>query len=601
MNTPDKTNQYPEWALKFKTPATAIHKIKGNLYLYRISSSYDSTKKRAQKKTVEYLGRLTENEGLKSKKSRINQNINSTIVTDNQTNHTDKETNISQQITKTTEQTPTNSPKSVPIANISVKEYGASTFVESISKDILESLQLFFPDKYEEIFCIAFHRLTSQARLKNMQDLQNQSFLSENFPKIQLSKNKMTSLLAEIGQNRDATIGFMKKFIEGADYLAFDVTDLISQSKNIKLAAQGYNSHYNFDPQVNLFYLYSNDNKLPVYYRIFPGDVSGMQALKICIKESGVTNALMVGDKGFCSKNNMIFLDSTGVKFILPLRRDSSYINYSPLENGRHSKAFCGSFIYQKRPIFYYKLKSTPIIKCQTIPEKITLEKVIIHGNQIHYQDKVVTISNKIILEKLSNEPFDQNIDILEIREHISSLLSKESIRINSFDSNKEVIVYRDIKLQSEEISSYSQRIKDNVEGYTLDNFQKKELTFGTIALISNVLDKNEETLYQNFKGRAEIELAFDSYKNLLEADRTYMQSDVSINGWCFINHISLLIYYKILNIINDNNMSSEMTPKDLLYGLSRITKVRINETWQLAEVNSKFRKVLENLKISIT
>ena len=32
--------------------------------------------------------------------------------------------------------------------------------------------------------------------------------------------------------------------------------------------------------------------------------------------------------------------------------------------------------------------------------------------------------------------------------------------------------------------------------------------------------------------------MIFYVYKNQLEADRNYMQSDASINGWMFVNHL---------------------------------------------------------------
>jgi transposase len=586
-------NIYPEWALKLKTHGTAIHKIKNNYYLYKISSVYDSEKKRARKKTDEYIGRITETDGLIAKKARIRKS--EPFISHNKKEEEKENTKKSTLKDKDTYK------KIDPDSKVYTKEYGAASFVNSISTDILEQLKKFFPLNYEEIFCAAYHRLTQQSRLKNMQMLQEQSYMSEIFPKVNLSKNGLTTLLQNLGSDRETVVSFMKQFIEGSDYLSFDVTDVISQSRSTKMAAKGYNSHSNFDPQVNLFYLYANDKKSPVYYRVFPGNISGMQAMKISIEEAGIQNAMMVGDKGFCSKNNLYEISKNKLNFILPLRRDSSYIDYSTLTNGRYSEAFAGRFAYQKRPIFYYELSSTELLRAEILPEELPYDKAIIYGKVLFYMGQTLQIKNNKILQAIFEKPYLFNIDDNAIREHIASLISVIGLKFNSFDSSKKVVIYKDIRLEYEELASYDERVRESVDGYTEDGFQKKELTFGTIALITNMLDSSAKVLYENYKNRNEIEIAFDAYKNLLEADRTYMQSDISINGWCFINHLSLLMYYKILNIIKDKEESTSITPKDLLLGLCRVNKINLNGEWRLSEINSRFKKNISKLEIHIT
>ena len=72
-----------------------------------------------------------------------------------------------------------------------------------------------------------------------------------------------------------------------------------------------------------------------------------------------------------------------------------------------------------------------------------------------------------------------------------------------------------------------------------------------------------------------EIETLFDSYKNLLEADSSYIHSDNGFESWAFINHIATMLYYKVFTMIKGklNNLS----PKDLLLKLTHIFKIKIN------------------------
>lgn len=74
-----------------------------------------------------------------------------------------------------------------------------------------------------------------------------------------------------------------------------------------------------------------------------------------------------------------------------------------------------------------------------------------------------------------------------------------------------------------------------------------------------------------------EIETLFDSYKNLLEADSSYMHSDNGFEAWAFINHIATMLYYKVFTIIKSKGKLNNLSPKDLLLKLTRIFKIKIN------------------------
>ena len=95
------------------------------------------------------------------------------------------------------------------------------------------------------------------------------------------------------------------------------------------------------------------------------------------------------------------------------------------------------------------------------------------------------------------------------------------------------------------EEKDYLQRIETHPEfGYSKENFIRKQHTFGTISLLSNLEDVSASKIFYYFKSRCGIEQAFDSFKNILEADKTYMRSDHSMEGWMFINYLSLVYYY---------------------------------------------------------
>ena len=98
-----------------------------------------------------------------------------------------------------------------------------------------------------------------------------------------------------------------------------------------------------------------------------------------------------------------------------------------------------------------------------------------------------------------------------------------------------------------------------------------------------------------------EVETVFDTYKNLLQADRSYMQSHESFEAWVFINHLAIMLYYKIFNVIKDKNKLGKLSPKDLLMRLARVTKIRIGSEWISAEVPRSSQVIFKELGIAVT
>jgi transposase len=77
-------------------------------------------------------------------------------------------------------------------------------------------------------------------------------------------------------------------------------------------------------------------------------------------------------------------------------------------------------------------------------------------------------------------------------------------------------------------------------ESYTLEEYHREKDTFGTIALLTRLKNKKAEDIYQTYKSRMSIEVMFDGMKNVLDADHTYMQDQETLQGWMFVNHITL-------------------------------------------------------------
>ncbi len=93
----------------------------------------------------------------------------------------------------------------------------------------------------------------------------------------------------------------------------------------------------------------------------------------------------------------------------------------------------------------------------------------------------------------------------------------------------------------------------------------------------------------------------FDVYKNLLQADRTYMRSDKGMEAFVFINYLSLVYYYKIYKILLKGELLDKYSVNDFLLHLSRIRRVKVGGRWIELEIPKQTRKLIEKVKLPIT
>ena len=113
--------------------------------------------------------------------------------------------------------------------------------------------------------------------------------------------------------------------------------------------------------------------------------------------------------------------------------------------------------------------------------------------------------------------------------------------------------------------------------------------------------DKDPEKVYINYKSRNQIEEMIDVMKNILEADKSYMQNEQALETWMFINHITLHWYYKIFQLLADYNLTKKYAPMDFLMFLKETRKVKVNSKWYTAEITNKTEKLLRKLNVDIT
>ena len=152
-------------------------------------------------------------------------------------------------------------------------------------------------------------------------------------------------------------------------------------------------------------------------------------------------------------------------------------------------------------------------------------------------------------------------------------------------------------ELRCREEKDYLNRVESKAVKYTMEKFHERRHAFGTIAMIENT-KKPPREVYGDYKTRGEVESMIDTLKNVVDADRTCMQNELALEGWMFVNMIALKWYYVILNLLKKHELNKKYSPADFLLFLSEVKMVKINNTWQRAEVTRKTAELMQKLGI---
>ena len=474
----------PDWVAAYKGPGKEIKEQNGRFYLYERTTVYDKEKKRAKKISGAYLGRITEN-GLIPK--------NSCLVS------------------------------AEPKPDV---EYGASKLLFDMSGDIRAELQKRFPECWRYIYVLALLRIVSMEPFKRLHEGYVRSFLSVELPGLDLSSKAMSGFLAALGDRRPAMVDFMKGFVSGTEYILFNGTRIPSHSDNMLNAKQGYCHTPDYSPQVNLMYAFSlKPEAAPVYYRTFAGNICDVSSFREAVAESGVKDMVVIADKGFGSDYNFKMMDSCGLKYIVPLRRNSRYFNKDRIG----TRDYKGTFLFNDRPVWFFE----------------------------------------------------------------------EIIKDADGNAAGKVVTYLDKDLELREQRDYMSRIASHVDGYTEEGLFERAGKMGVLLIRTNI-EADGRNVYEFYKKRAAIEESFDVLKNTLEADVSYMQKDVSFEAWAFINHISLMIIYRLYSRMKDTEMLQKFSIRDCIFYLSGIRKQLQGKEWKTTIITKKTAKVLELLGLKV-
>ena len=128
-----------------------------------------------------------------------------------------------------------------------------------------------------------------------------------------------------------------------------------------------------------------------------------------------------------------------------------------------------------------------------------------------------------------------------------------------------------------------------------------KEIRLGYFSFCSN-LNVDPKEIYLSYKQRWDIEQCFDYLKNSVSTSASHAHTDEYFRGWAFLNHVSLLYYYGLLNALRNVKLDGKYSAEDVMKLTKNIYKVDTGdgEGPKVSAIQKKTQLVLDQLGVDL-
>ncbi|MDR0372265.1 MAG: transposase [Nitrososphaerota archaeon] len=282
-----------------------LRKIKNHYYAYKIHTKWNKQTKKTQK-TTQYIGSITPNGQYKPKQQ-----------------------------------------KTTTLPTTKIYEYGSSQLLMQLSKDLQQTTQN-LPHQ-NELIALSITRALNPSPIRLTQPIWEDTYTSTKL-KANLTPTNITTTLTTIGHMIQETYTLFHDLSPQGGMLFYDLTSILSHSKNLKLAEKGYNPQKKRVNQIKIALAFSTSTYLPTAIDVFYGSIKEIKVLKYFIERFPSKDIGFVMDRGFTSYEELLQLQKEGIHYIVALKKNSTLI---PLDF-----EMSGVFEYGKRNVAFCKVKT---------------------------------------------------------------------------------------------------------------------------------------------------------------------------------------------------------------------------------------------------
>lgn len=519
-----------------------IKKINGIEYWYEETPYYDSVSKQTRYKDSKYLGRNVD-----GKPVRIR----------------DAPKEVRESLRKT----------SATIMIRSSYDHGSVMLLTHIMQKLKldQYLHEILSDQDSTIVtALAFNRILRPMSMKNIETWYTGTTLSLDAPKITLTGQRISELLARIGTST-LPQHLMSRLLEDLGTkrtLIYDITSLSSYSSLMNLLEYGYNRDGVPLPQINLSLIMDKELGIPVMYDVYPGSITDVTTLKGTLNKIaayGVKEYTAIMDRGFFSRYNLIEMLNQKISFIIAATFQLKEVK-TLLSDAQHDIT---NVEYMQR----FK-ESTIYVK----PVTLSIDSSNLDG-YLFYDPK---------RELEEREAFTSRL--IDIREELAGVRLKKGMlaSVKFYETAGKLKNFFDWK-----------QVDDRIEVTIRQNAVSQRMNRMGKFMIFYSGEVNWLTALSLYRERDEIEKEIEMMKSDLEILPLNTHKDSTTSGFIFVVFVALILRSRLLRMMTEAGLLKKYSVSSLLLELEKFRKITLADGQVMnTEMTKKQRVILEALNV---
>jgi transposase len=280
---------------------TDVRLFNNQYYVYPYVSVWSKEKKKAIKKNLPYVGKI------------VLDSLTSTYI-------------FEQRLTQSLKN------------ELEVKGYGDFKFLDKLNEELYKELISYYGENDgTKIYVYSLLRLLNNDASSKLDFYYENSFLSEVYKNVAISKNTVLDFIKRLGEHDNTNKVFLASRKKEYKVLIFDGTQIVNQSSS--LAEYGRSAKKTSKTQVCEIRVFDTVSKEPLYYEVLPGNVIDKTAFISVLDRFDTKEAIIIVDKGFNTIENIKYLNDNNINYIVPYNDNSTTIT-KILKNNKYQKAF---------------------------------------------------------------------------------------------------------------------------------------------------------------------------------------------------------------------------------------------------------------------
>lgn len=217
---------------------------------------------------------------------------------------------------------------------VDIKDWANIEFVTYCSSDLLDELcEVYHGDDALKLYCMAVLRVCYHGiKDDELKDAYDNSFLSEMYPGVALSRNTVSEFHKDVGKTYSKIVEYMRNRVaklQESHHLVIDGTLKSDESTVNSLSNYSRKARTKGTRDISVLYAYDVETREPVCSKIYPGNMLDIVAFKDFLNTNRISKGLIIADKGFTVKAaNQVFADNPELHYLLPLKRDAALIDH---------------------------------------------------------------------------------------------------------------------------------------------------------------------------------------------------------------------------------------------------------------------------------